>query len=111
MQIDVRVDKSILGSEGLHEHAEAVVEDALNRFRDRISVVEVHLSDLNGNKGGPDDKSCMMEARLDGRNPKAVVDHASTFEQAIKAAAGKLKRVIESDLGRESSLHEHRDHR
>lgn len=50
----------------------------------------------------------MLEARLEGRQPVAVTDHAATLEQAVQGAANKLVRLLDSTLGR---LHEHRgDH-
>jgi hypothetical protein len=42
----------------------------------------------------------MMEARLQGRKPQAVTHNAETVEQAIKGAADKLRRVLDSSLGR-----------
>jgi hypothetical protein len=44
----------------------------------------------------------MMEARLDGREPVAVMQQASTVEQAIRDAVHTLKRSIESALGHDS---------
>jgi hypothetical protein len=49
--------------------------------------------------------------RIDGRPPSAVTHHANTLERAVDGAAGKLKRSVESTLGRESSLEGRRDHR
>jgi ribosome-associated translation inhibitor RaiA len=111
MQIETSTDSSIQGREMLAAHVEGVVENALSRFSDRITRVEVHLSDVNKGKGGSDDKRCMMEVRLEGRQPIAVTDHAPTLEQAIAGAAGKLKRSIETVLGRENTLKGLRDHR
>jgi hypothetical protein len=42
----------------------------------------------------------MKEARLEGRQPIAVTHQAATVEQALEGAADKLKRSIESTLGR-----------
>ena len=111
MQIDVRIDGNIDGTEGLRAHVQAIVENALSRFSERVTVVEVRLSDVNGKKGGPNDKHCMMEVRLDGCQPIGVTDQASTFEQAVKGSARKLKRSVESKLGRASTLDKLRDHR
>jgi hypothetical protein len=47
----------------------------------------------------------MMEARLEGRQPVAVTDHAATLEEAVHGAAHKLARLLDSTLGR---LHDHR---
>ena len=100
MQIDVRIDGNIEGAEGLLEHVQALVGNALSRFSDRVTVVEVRLSDVNGKKGGPADKGCMMEVRLEGAQPTAVTDHGSTFEQAIKgwypSGEGRLVRRREA---------------
>jgi ribosome-associated translation inhibitor RaiA len=68
--------------------------------------VEVHLSDENGAKSGQQDQRCMLEARLEGRQPVSVTDHAATLEQAVDGAAHKLARLLDSRLGR---LHDHRE--
>ncbi len=73
--------------------------------------MEVHVSDVNGPKSGQDNKRCVMEARLEGRKPTAVTHQATTLEQAVDGAANKLKRSIESTLGRESTSEQLRDHR
>ena len=111
MLIEFSTDNKVAGNEDLAAHCKSVLEQAVGRFSDRISRVEVHLSDLNGQKGGHDDKRCMMEVRLEGRQPTAVTAEAATFDQAISSAAGKLKRSIESTLGSEGSAQGLRDHR
>lgn len=100
MQIQINTDHNIEGREALADHVSAVVETALNRVSDHITRVEVHLSDENGDKGGANDKRCMLEARLGGRQPIAVTHQAATLEQAVDGAAVKLVRLIESTLGR-----------
>jgi len=60
----------------------------------------VHLSDENADKSGEHDKRCLMEARLEGRQPIAVTHRAATLDQAIDGAADKLTQMIESTLGR-----------
>lgn len=100
MHIQTNTDRNIAGSEGLAAQAQTVVESALARFSDQITRVEIHLSDENGARGGAEDKRCLMEARLEGRQPIAVTHQAPTVEQAMEGAADKLKRSIESTLGR-----------
>lgn len=105
MQIQTNTDTNIQGREGLANHVERVVEGAVGRFSDRISRVEVHLSDNNSDKSGQDDKRCVMEVRIEGRRPDAVSHTAATLHQAIDGAAEKLKRSIERTLER---LHDRR---
>jgi ribosome-associated translation inhibitor RaiA len=100
MQIQTNTDRNITGSEGLAAHAQAIVEGALARFSDQITRVEIHLSDENAARGGAADKRCLMEARLEGRQPIAVTHQAATVGEALDGAANKLKRAIESTIGR-----------
>ena len=106
MQIELSTDGNIDGREALATQIDEVVKNALSRFSDQITRVEVHLSDQNSDKKeGDDDMRCMMEARLEGRKPIAVTNHAATVDQAFDGAVEKLARLIESTLGR---LHDRR---
>lgn len=109
MQIQINTGHDIEVHEALAAEISGVVEGALGRFSDHITRVEVHLSDENSDKkGGHDAIRCMMEARLEGRQPVAVTHQAATLDQAVDAAAGKLTRLIEHTLGR---LREQQSHR
>jgi hypothetical protein len=100
MQISTNTDGSVDGGAALATMAESIVEGALGRFSDRITTVHVHLGDENGVRRGPVDKRCMIEARLEGLKPIAVSHEAPDVELAVRGAADKLKRSIESTLGR-----------
>ena len=99
MQIQINTDRHIEGHEALAAQISGIVESALSRISDSITRVEVHLSDENSaKKGGNDDIRCVMEARLEGRQPSAVTHQAATVDQAVDGAAEKLTRMIESTL-------------
>lgn len=101
MQIQINTDRNIEGNEALAAYFKSKTEQALSRFSERITRVEVHLSDENSNKKvGKGGQRCVMEARLEGREPIAATHQASTLEQAVKGAANKLSRLIESSTGR-----------
>jgi ribosome-associated translation inhibitor RaiA len=100
MQIQINTDHNIEVREALAAQVSGVVENALSRIRDHIARVEVHLSDENSDKGGQNEKRCVMDARLEGRQPVAVTHQAETLDQAVNGAADKLARLIESTLGR-----------
>jgi len=108
MQIQINTDRNIEGHETLAAQVRGVVENALSRLSDRITRVEVHLSDESGRKSGQNDKRCMMEARLEGRQPIAVTHQAATVDHAVDGAADKLARLIESTLGRLRDQESHR---
>jgi len=100
MQIQVNSDHHIEGLEALAAHVRGVAESELSRLSDHITRVEIHLSEVSSQEGSQHDKRCMMEARLEGRQPVAVSDHAATLDQAVNGAAAKLSRLIESAVGR-----------
>ena len=101
MQVQVNTDRNIAGHEALDVQVIGVVESALIRISDHIQRVEVHLSDQNSDrKGGADDIRCVLEARLEGRQPIAVTHQAATLDQAVSGAAAKLAKLVESTLGR-----------
>lgn len=104
MQIQVNTDHNIEGHESLTVHVNAVVKSVLAHVSSHVTRVEVHLSDENGQKIKPDDKRCVMEARLEKRQPLAVTCHAPSLHQAIDGAAHKLLRAVEGDLDRQ---HDH----
>jgi len=106
MQIQVSTDNHIEGGEELTREVEAVVEGALGRFGDRITRVEVHLTDENSSsKSGDNDKRCVMEARLAGLQPITVSHDGSSLDQALNGAADKLEKTLKRTLGR---LDEHK---
>jgi ribosomal subunit interface protein len=108
MQININTDSTIEARNGLNEHVETVIDSAIHRFREHITRVEVHLSENKSQKSADGENRCLMEARVTGYQPIAVSDHAATLHQAISGAADKLKRAVDSALGR---LHDtkHRD--
>ncbi|MBN1569226.1 MAG: HPF/RaiA family ribosome-associated protein [Acidobacteria bacterium] len=108
MQIQINTDHNIEGHEPLAAHVRGAVKSSLSRISDSIMRVEVHLSDEDSHKGSPNDKRCMIEARLAGRRPIAVTHQAATLDQAVDGAADKLARLIESTLGR---LHDQKNRR
>ncbi|MDI1253305.1 HPF/RaiA family ribosome-associated protein [Thermomonas sp.] len=98
MQIQVNTDDHIEGHEALVARVEVAVASSLDRFSTHITRVEMHLSEENGDKSGENDKRCMMEARLEGRQPIAVTSHAATLDQAVASATNKLKRSLDDTL-------------
>lgn len=106
MQIQVNTSNGIENKDALERWAESEIKQSLSRFAADVTRVEIHLSDENHEKAGVSDKCCVMEARLAHHQPLAVTEHANTLDEAFRGASAKLKRVLESTLGR---LDNHRD--
>lgn len=101
MIIQVNTDSNIEGNRELVQQIKAEVENSLEPFGGKITRVEVHLSDENSDKKfGTEDMRCLLEARLAGLQSVTVSHKAATMEQAIEGAVEKLKRSLESTLGR-----------
>jgi ribosome-associated translation inhibitor RaiA len=99
MQINVNTDRTIEKHQGLDEHVESVVTDQIGRF-DQVHRVEVHLSNENSQKQLDGGNRCMMEAHVTGYAPVVVNEHAVNLHQAITQAGGKLRRALDSAIGR-----------
>jgi ribosome-associated translation inhibitor RaiA len=100
MQILVNSDNHIKGGDSTAERVESIVHAAVERFANRITRIEVHLSDTNGPKHGAHEKRCVIEARVGGLRPIAVAHEAPTLIEAIEGAADRLTRSLEHTLGR-----------
>lgn len=90
MIIQFNTDNNVSGSEKVTTPLTALILEQLNRYKDHITRIEVHLSDENGPKAGPNDIRCLLEARIERRQPIAVTNNANTYELAITGATEKL---------------------
>ena len=101
MKIEINTDKNIPGHEAHAHSVETILEQVLARFSDKITRIEVHLSDENSAaKSGMADKRCLLEVRLAGRQPESVSEQAQTVDQAVRGAAQKMVSSLESELGK-----------
>jgi ribosome-associated translation inhibitor RaiA len=100
MQIQFNTDKNVTGSEDLIASSKSLISEELSRYSEKITRVEIHFSDEDGNKDGYNDKRCIVEARLAGMKPIAVTNHANTHDQAFLGAIDKLKTSLEKITGR-----------
>lgn len=99
MQIRVDVDDQIDSSQELADRVEGVVEGSLERYRDSVVLVRVHLSRLVHHRSGERDMSCRMEAQAAGSPQPIVVTYEGiTLTEAIHAASIKLERAVHDAL-------------
>jgi ribosome-associated translation inhibitor RaiA len=107
MQVLVNTGDGLAGKEALERWANEHLNNALARFRNEITRVEMQLTDENKAKGGAADMRCMLEARLTGQPPVAVVGRAENMNDAIRGATLKLERALDHKFGK-LDRHEHR---
>lgn len=100
MQVQVSTDNNINGSAKLIENITSELQESLGRFGNQLTRVDVHLRDTNGPKTAGDDKTCLLEARLAGRQPTVVSHEAASVRQAIDGATTKLEHALDHLLGK-----------
>lgn len=91
MQIQLNTDNHIEGSEKLIR----LVENALGRFAERLTRVEIHLTDESGSaKSRGNDMRCVIEARAAGQQPITVSHDGTSLELALDGAADKMEKSL-----------------
>ncbi|MCC5985400.1 MAG: HPF/RaiA family ribosome-associated protein [Rhodobacteraceae bacterium] len=100
MRIQVNTDNTIQGRSDVTAMVEEILRSKLAAVSSTITRIEVHLQDQNAQKSGPDDKRCMVEARLEGLAPLSATHAADNIRSAVSGAVDKLRNVIDSELGK-----------
>ena len=99
MQIQVRHDDTINGSTKLTELTTATLEDVLARFAEHITTIECHFAE-NGAKTNGGEVRCSLEVRFEGKKPVGCTHQAADLPVALEAAAEKMARMLDHQLGR-----------
>lgn len=100
MKIQFNTDKTVNGKERDSSYFNDLITKELKKFSTHITRIEVHLSDENGKKEGKNDIRCLLEARLENRQPIVAKNKADTVELAVSGAIHKLKASLETILER-----------
>ena len=102
MKVQVNTSNDIENKDGLERWASEYINEHLARFDQDITSIEVQMTDENHSaKGGGEDKRCMLEARVNGRNaPLAVTNFAANQDLAFRGAVDKLSHALEHAFGK-----------
>jgi len=106
MQIQLNSDSSVAVDQSVSEETHSILRGQLDRFATHLTRLEVHLSDINGERGGGDDKRCLLEARPSGRDPVVVTHDGPSIALATRGAAQKMNRLLTSLFGRLENKHQ-----
>lgn len=94
MKIQINTDKNVEGHDRQEAYFSTELAKSLSRFDDKITRIEVHFTDENGEKVGTHDKKCLIEARPAGMQPLVVSDYADVTEKAFHGALDKMKKIL-----------------
>ena len=98
MLVQIHTDKNIEGGSRFSEYFSAEIKEQLARYNEIVTRIEVHVTDENGSKTSPIDKKCVIEARIEKKQPIAVTAHGDTAEKAFFEALEKVQRVLETTV-------------
>jgi len=102
MTIQFNTDKTINGDERTTSYYTNLISEELSKYGSHITRIEVHVSDENGPKEGNNAIRCLMEVRLEGKQPTAVTNQSNSVMLAVSGAIQKMKAILESSLERNS---------
>jgi hypothetical protein len=101
MHIHVNTDRSIEGSDALALTVQSTIDAALDRYGDRLTRIEAHLSDEDGTKGAKcGGMRCLLEAHPSGLQPVVVTGSGDSVERACHDATQKMQSLLDSTFGR-----------
>ena len=104
--VQIKTDNQIKSDADANARLEQRIREKLRRFEQRLSHVELHVSDANGSKGG-NDKRVSLELRPAGHAPVAVHADAHRVEAAVTAAIDKAARALSHALGKQKDSKGH----
>jgi hypothetical protein len=104
MKIQINSDKSIPSTAADAASFRGDIERLLARYASEITRVEAHLSDVNGPRQGQLDKRCALEVRLKGKNPISATHSAKRIDSAVRGAAQKMQRLLETTYGKKAAV-------
>jgi len=100
MTIQINTDKNIEGSQLMENYYTERLQEGLKHFSELLTRLEVHVADLNADKGGADDIQCRIEARVRNQDPIMVEARAEDQEAALNGAIDKLQGVMRKVKGK-----------
>ncbi len=99
MQIQLNAAQGVAMSPALEEHIHNKLESVEKRFGEKLTRIEVYLTDVNGPKGGVN-KKCKLEARPRGGDPVMAESLHENAYDAVNGAAKRLETVLGSRFGK-----------
>lgn len=107
MQFQFNSDNQIEGDSELAARAEEIARTRLSRIESRLTRMEIHVGDVNGPRGGGDDKRCALEVRPAGMAPISATNQAASVDAAIAGAADKVLAAFDRQIGKRTSRKGH----
>ena len=100
--IDIQVQNFSL-TEAMETHIKLKLEPMQSNYGDRILSTHVHLSDVNGPKGG-ENKKCLIHVELQKLPTVVVEDTEENLYTSIDNCCHSAERAVRKSLERQQTL-------
>ena len=101
MDIQFNTDNRVDGTTRLNDKVMKRIHERLDpRFAHRLTRIEVHIRDIDGDSNGPSGIEVTLEARPSGGQPIEAVGRGDEPVQAVNVALGKLVSRLDSVFGK-----------
>lgn len=107
MDIQINTSNNLEGRQAVTDRLEETVRSRLSRFEDRLTRVELHVGDENGDRSVGGDIRCQIEARPAGQGPVSVSDQSDSIDQATSGALAKMATALERAFGKTTNRKGH----
>jgi len=105
MKMLVNSDSSIAMDAELAKNIVGEAAKILDRFSDRLTRVEIHLSDIDRGRTGKVDKRCLVEVRATQmKQPLVASAQTKEITTSVNQAMGKIFRALNTSLGKRGLL-------
>lgn len=94
MLIQVNTDNRVEGTEAANAAIEARIRERLARFADRLTRIELHIRDVDGDRNGGQGMEATLEARPAGGQPIVVNAQASSIDSAVADVVRKAVDIL-----------------
>ncbi len=100
MQVLINTDNRTDGPASRTDALELRVNDGLSRFASRLSRVEAHIRDVDGDNNGARGMQARLEARPNGGDPLSAKAVGVDAEQALNNALAAMISRLDSHFGK-----------
>ncbi len=100
MKIIINSDHNFEITEAAESEMSSLISAALDRFEDRLTRVEVHLSDATAGRSTGNDIQCQVEARPAGLQTESTTNVADNRDDALRGAVHKMVSLLDSVFGK-----------
>lgn len=100
MLVQINTDNRVEGTEASNSAIEERVRERLSRFADRLTRIELHLRDVDGDRNGSQGIEAKLEARPAGGQPIVVNDQAASVDSAVSSVIRKAVDILDRSFGK-----------